>query len=63
MERRRAKRLKIGDLVIGPKAGIWSPTKIMGIIHSHPDAKAKVPLFRLEGTDNPITYRLLEIPQ
>lgn len=60
MERRKAKKLKIGDKVIGHKAGIWSPVKIVGIIHSHPDAKAKVPLFNLEGRAQPITYRLLD---
>ncbi len=63
MDRRKAKKLKIGDMVIGPKVGIYEPLKITAIIHSHKDAKAKVPLFRLDGeTRGPVTYRALEIP-
>ena len=63
MDRRKAKNLKIGDMVIAPKMGIYMPLKIMGIVHTHKDAKAKVPLFKLEGTTRgPITYRALEIP-
>lgn len=49
-------------MVIGSKVGIHEPTKIVGIIHSHPDAKARVPLFNLEGHKDPVTYRALEIP-
>jgi len=60
MERRKAKKLKVGDLVIGYTAGVHSPARITGIIHNHADAKARVPLFNLDGYPNPITYRLLE---
>jgi len=62
MDRRKARTLKIGDKVIGHKVGIWTPAKITGIVHTHADSKAKVPLFNIEGHPHPVTYRHLEIP-
>ncbi len=61
VDRRKAKKLKIGDEVIAPKVGINEPKKITGIITSDKRAKTKVPLFSLD-CGKLITYRLLEIP-
>lgn len=56
-----AKKLKIGDYVIAPKAGIFDPRAIDRIVtkESDPRAIGQLPLFGFEDSPNLYTYRFL----
>ena len=63
MNKRQAVKVKVGDELIGYKFGMYSPEKVTGIIETHSDPKAKVPLFTFENHPTGLTYLGLNVPK
>lgn len=59
MNLRDARLVVAGQLLVGPRVGITTPTKVLEVMTYSTSPQARLPLFVMEGERFPITYSLL----